>query len=190
MIMDIIKTGFLITSISLFVIIFSLFIHIIWQFFISELFYSMFRNNEELRPLIQESVDFYLEKLDIDENTIIKLNIIFPNKITSIAGFVQYEEWGMLSKYNVTIYLNHSIVSILNTTAHEMIHVKQYQSGDLRHTKGKTYWKGVDFSETKYEDRPWEKDAFKREKGLAQMFMEHKNIKKPIYNIILDYLLE
>lgn len=58
----------------------------------------------------------------------------------------------------------------IKTLAHEIIHILQYNSGDLCFDE-KTLdvtWKGTVYKlETVYDDRPWEADAYKRETALA-----------------------
>lgn len=65
---------------------------------------------------------------------------------------------------------------MLMTLAHEMIHVKQYITGQLKHLerRGVTRWEGQIFKEdTRYFDQPWEIDAFGREPGLYTYYREH-----------------
>lgn len=78
-----------------------------------------------------------------------------------------------------TIYLNkkHKIRKALIALAHEMVHVKQYATGELRDYVKSTSlnrWQGkiVDDSKINYWDRPWEIEAFGREFGLYARFKE------------------
>jgi hypothetical protein len=54
--------------------------------------------------------------------------------------------------------------------SHEVIHMLQYSSGDLSYSDGKITWMGetMPLNSKDYSDRPWENDAFKREKQLAK----------------------
>lgn len=63
------------------------------------------------------------------------------------------------------------------TLAHEMVHVKQYATGELRDYVKSTSlnrWQGkiIDDSKISYWDRPWEIEAFGREFGLYARFKE------------------
>jgi hypothetical protein len=62
--------------------------------------------------------------------------------------------------------------------AHEMVHVKQYATGEVRDYAGidtSTKWKDgfVDDTVEDYYDLPWEIDAFGRERGLYFRFKDH-----------------
>lgn len=68
---------------------------------------------------------------------------------------------------------------ILETIAHEMVHVKQWAMGEMREMSrpaNKTKWKGQLFeTEMEYWDRPWEIEAHGREVGLFIRWAEtHK----------------
>lgn len=68
-----------------------------------------------------------------------------------------------------------SLYDLISTVCHEMVHVKQYAKGELRYrVQGGQQWKAKAISEkTEYMDLPWEKEAFKLERGLAiQCFEE------------------
>jgi hypothetical protein len=39
--------------------------------------------------------------------------------------------------------------------------------GLLRDKHGKRFWRGVDHSTTNYDDQPWEKEAYAKEKDLV-----------------------
>ena len=54
----------------------------------------------------------------------------------------------------------------LRTLAHELIHARQFFSGQL--SSDLTAWKDVDYSKADYEDQPWEIEAHKYE---DQLFM-------------------
>ena len=55
---------------------------------------------------------------------------------------------------------------IMQTLAHEMVHAKQYIRGELN---GYNFsWKGRKPRNYKYENAPWEKEAYGREKELYE----------------------
>lgn len=57
------------------------------------------------------------------------------------------------------------------TLLHELWHVHQWIRGDLRERGLKRLWKGIDHTETDYEDQPWEIEAFQKEKILYVEFL-------------------
>jgi hypothetical protein len=58
----------------------------------------------------------------------------------------------------------------IEVISHEVIHMLQYSSGDLSYSNGKITWMGetMPLNSKDYLDRPWENDAFKRQKQLAK----------------------
>lgn len=85
----------------------------------------------------------------------------------------------------VGLYSYLSFGRLLNTLAHEMVHVKQmikghYRQEPMKYGKGVYhYWLGKRIN-TEYIKRPWEIEAIKRENKLVDMLFESisKNNKK------------
>tara|TARA_R110001606_G_scaffold232113_1_gene379656 strand:+ start:70 stop:486 length:417 start_codon:yes stop_codon:yes gene_type:complete len=55
---------------------------------------------------------------------------------------------------------------LMQTLAHEMVHAKQYIRGELNGYS--LSWKGAKPRNYKYENAPWEKEAYKLEKALYE----------------------
>jgi len=57
----------------------------------------------------------------------------------------------------------------ITVISHEIIHMQQYLSGDLVYDGVNIIWLGQEISldSKEYEDRPWERDAFRRENELS-----------------------
>ena len=72
----------------------------------------------------------------------------------------------------------------IETLLHELWHLYQHVKGNLKDKYGKRYWKGVDYSETDYEDQPWEKEAHKMENKLYKEYQ--KDIKSGIMTTLYD----
>lgn len=64
---------------------------------------------------------------------------------------------------------------MMQTLAHEMVHVKQYFRKELDGTGCKFKWKGRNADGYQYENQPWEREAFKLEKGLYKECWPIKN---------------
>ena len=58
----------------------------------------------------------------------------------------------------------------IETLLHELWHVYQHVTGQLKDKYNKRYLKCIDHSETDYEDQPWEKEAHKMEKVLVKEY--------------------
>lgn len=56
--------------------------------------------------------------------------------------------------------------SFIKVLLHELWHVKQFVTGDMRDKRGKKYWKGVDISDVDYDDDPSEIEATEMENPL------------------------
>jgi hypothetical protein len=80
--------------------------------------------------------------------------------------------------FNNMYYLfidNYDRQEAIEVIAHELIHIQQYNSGDLIYYDGKVWWKGEEFdlSNIEYTKRPWEDDAFANQ---SQMISTIENI--------------
>lgn len=67
-------------------------------------------------------------------------------------------------------------IEIFQTLAHEMVHIKQYATKQLKfmsRSVEKTKWKGryINEDKVKYEKLPWEKEAFRMEEQLFLRFV-------------------
>lgn len=59
------------------------------------------------------------------------------------------------------------------TLLHELWHVYQHVTGVLKDKHGKRYWRGIDHSQTDYEDQPWEQQAFQMEEVLFDEYLDY-----------------
>jgi hypothetical protein len=59
----------------------------------------------------------------------------------------------------------------VRTLLHELWHVYQHVMGALKDKHGKRYWRGIDHSQTDYEDQPWEVQAFQMEEVLYEEYL-------------------
>ena len=78
---------------------------------------------------------------------------------------------------------------ILETLGHELVHVKQYLTGDLTGTSGVAlYWKGTKFEVEDWRDyfeTPYEVEAHGRERGLLIGFLVQWNDMQPAIDELL-----
>lgn len=76
-----------------------------------------------------------------------------------------------------------SLQEMLETVAHEMVHVKQYARGelkDLSYSCRVCKWKGktLEWEKIHYYDHPWEIEAHGRERGIFVRWFEQSRWKK------------
>ena len=62
---------------------------------------------------------------------------------------------------------------ILTWLAHEMVHLKQFVRGELcDYETGRVQWKSRSYGKVHYDDQPWEKEGYRLEGELYEMFAE------------------
>jgi len=132
-----------------------------------------------LKDEIKKAAFFYSHLLGVENANILIQCSPFLSK--NINGYTLYEENTEFNLKNVLIRINNQqhFSAILITLAHEMIHAKQFLSGQLKHHHKKHYsWKDKDFfniEHISYPSREWEKEALNEEGFLYE---QYKNAKK------------
>ncbi len=99
--------------------------------------------------------------------------VIFIRFHTSLKNEAQGLCWGDKNEGFVEIDIARksdgdelSYEQIMQTLAHEMVHAKQYLRGELNGWTNS--WKGKKPRNYKYENAPWEREAYKLEKKLYE----------------------
>ena len=132
------------------------------------------------KQLIQEAARWYCRKL-LTPNLYrkLKLNIHIKRLDKNLFGEIHYKD-PRRCNYSYDIDLNKEIgeKALLCTLAHELVHTKQYASGEYVSHKRKSRnhmvrWKGelIDSNSTDYWDHPWEIEAAGMETGLYYRFI-------------------
>ena len=122
-----------------------------------------FKNTKKLH-VVQMFVNNALEYMNIHDLEHTDLNIRFVRQLDN--GYSHGHATGDIGEVDITIATNFPFLMQLRTLAHELIHARQFFSGQL--SSDLTAWKDVDYSEADYEDQPWEIEAHKYE---DQLFM-------------------
>ena len=69
--------------------------------------------------------------------------------------------------------MKYSFDQILTWLAHEMVHLKQFVRKELwDYESGRVQWKTRSYGQVHYDDQPWEKEAYRLEGELYEMFEE------------------
>ena len=79
--------------------------------------------------------------------------------------------WGN-REFEIEIEKELGLREFITALCHEMVHVKQGVRGELTEATGQQYWKGKNHTETEYWSQPWEKEAYRKERKLAQLVWE------------------
>jgi hypothetical protein len=78
-------------------------------------------------------------------------------------------------EFTIRLDSSNPLADLIETFAHEMVHVKQYALGELKDTSlVSVLWLGEDYSceNISYYDWPWEIEAAGRQTGLYVRYME------------------
>lgn len=109
------------------------------------------------------------------------LDIIFE-AIPGYKGSTDYLDTNDRPRiFEVQINPNMSKRNQLLTLAHELVHVKQFATGELKEYLKKTpaamRWGNevIEITDETYWDMPWEIEAYGRETGLYKRYVDHVN---------------
>lgn len=136
------------------------------------------------KKLVRQAVKYFAEYLmpaktlrDLD--LVISIEQDYRKNCQSMAECINETNIGASREFTIIIDADLRKRDFLLTLAHELVHVKQYAKRELTynqrlksHRFDKKYY-GKDYF---YWERPWEIEAFGRELGLYNMFMQ--SIKK------------
>jgi hypothetical protein len=134
--------------------------------------------------LVKKATKWYAEKLMSSRLTSkIKINLIFTenlHKETGCLAFCMWNDHNIRPKsFEIEIDAKLKKNELLKAVAHEMVHVKQYATCQVRDLirENKTKWEGSTYKvnnagSEEYWFSPWEVEAYGKEAGLYVMFMQ------------------
>lgn len=140
--------------------------------------------NKELRQLATSIAEYCADKLfskKLSKN--IQLDIEFSRtlyKEDGILGEIDFDDSNHRPReFTITVDSTVSKRRIMETIAHEMVHLKQYAKGELLDLEkcGSIKWQNqlVD-NKTNYWELPWEVEAHGKELGLFIRWAEHYHL--------------
>jgi hypothetical protein len=144
--------------------------------------------DKDFKPFVERAAAFYAEELI--PNKRIRNNcttqILFSSKIDEY-GFASIEDYNTKKQprsFLIEIHPHLGSRRILETLAHEMVHVKQYIENETNDEL--TRWRGkkVDPDKIDYWVQPWEIDAYGRETGLLTKFA----ISEQLWEVFDDFI--
>lgn len=121
----------------------------------------------------KEAAEFYAEKLNIPETTIVAIGL-YPQ--LEVAGYCEYRTEEVIPYFIVGLETGEECCEDpLSVLAHEMVHVKQYVTGELIDQGSHSNWKGsihkeYEANSEEYFFSPWEIEAFGMQVGLYRMY--------------------
>lgn len=158
--------------------------------------------DRDFKPYILDAAQFFAKELI--PNTRVRNNcfteIRFCKKLNEygFASVNGYNTRKQARKFLVELHPGIGARNILETLAHEMVHIKQYVYNETNDTL--TRWRGKRINPDKvdYWIQPWEIDAFGREPGLLykyatqnqlwNVFDSFKNPDEPIVKKTIEWL--
>jgi hypothetical protein len=149
--------------------------------------YITFRGGtKEQKKLAKSLAEFCLDKLISSRlSNTLDIRIVFKptlyKKTDSYGETTYYEDSNIPPKdFLIEIDSKLKMRSMLETIAHELVHVKQWATGEMRETKDNFITKFkkdiVNSNKVSYWDQPWEIEAMGREEGLFIQWIEKMNL--------------
>jgi len=138
-------------------------------------------HNINLHQAVREAVSFYSEvllgkRMANNVDVLVKLTKDLKKK-EKAYGFCHITDDSLCRPREFMIELDasmkYSFDQILTWLAHEMVHLKQFVRGELfDYETGRVQWKSRTYGRVHYDDQPWEKEAYRLEGELYEMFEE------------------
>ena len=130
--------------------------------------------DKDFKPFVADAARFFAEKLILNKRVLknCHIKIRFTDKIKEY-GYASVDEkhkGKKPRKFLIEIHPGIGARRILETLAHEMVHIKQYVTGELSDNMSAWYGIKIDSDKIDYWDHPWEIDAFGRENGLLYKY--------------------
>ena len=149
--------------------------------------YITFRGGtKEQKKLAKSLAEFCLNKLISSRlSDTLDIRIVFKptlyKKTDSYGETTYYEDSNVPPKdFLIEIDSKLKMRSMLETIAHELVHVKQWATGEMRETKDNFITKfkkdTINSNKVSYWDQPWEIEAMGREEGLFIQWIEKMNL--------------
>jgi len=133
-------------------------------------------DKQHFRPYVKRAAIFYAQELmspRMLENIFIRIKF----KKIDAHGYASVTEFSPSNKprqFEIEIHPGIGAKEILKTLAHEMVHIKQYATGDMN--VNCTRWKGSKVESPDYWTEPWEIEAYGTQPGLWVKFAKKEKL--------------
>jgi len=141
-------------------------------------------DKKRFRPYVKRAAQFYAQELISEkmlENIFVRIKFTKDIPAYGYASVEEYNNSGKPREFEIELHSGIGGYDILKTLAHEMVHVKQIAKGQLSLSKrNKNLWFGQRILK-EYHERPWEQEAFARERLLAtraMIYVEKQMVKR------------
>ena len=126
--------------------------------------------NKHLRAIAESTILCAMNEL-MPRIRKINLEVKIKKGLQKEGGIGFCTNWGN-REFEIEIEKELGLREFITALCHEMVHVKQGVRGELTEATGQQYWKGKNHTETEYWSQPWEKEAYRKERKLAQLVWE------------------
>jgi hypothetical protein len=136
------------------------------------------------RPFVKRAALFFAQELmtpKMLEN--ISVSIKFDKNLNAFgyAGILDYNDSNKPREFEIELHPGIGAHDILETLAHEMVHVKQYAYSDLN--EACTRWRGKKVENMDYYDEPWEIEA----NGISFSLLQKFAAKEKLWEVFEDF---
>lgn len=131
---------------------------------------------KEQMVLVEDFVDYCVRRFRLQRFTMARIRISICQKVEADdEGNCVYESKSSLCN-EVKIKVRHTknMKKILTVLGHEMVHAKQYLTGQLDFINNKAHWRGLDVDALDYRDQPHEVEAFGLEDKILNDFYKSR----------------
>jgi hypothetical protein len=138
------------------------------------MFVEVIGGNQSQKKHVHKMVEFCVKTLMPKMN-----NLDITVNLTTPKGAMGYCcETDDNRTFEIEADKSQSLRNLLETVAHEMVHVKQYARRELHPDKHVWMGKTVNPDDVNYWDQPWEIEAHGRQLGLFIRYCEENNLSK------------
>jgi hypothetical protein len=133
--------------------------------------------NEDSATLLIDAARFYIKTLmpRLADKIAVVIRVVDKFEFEGEAEWVDTNT--KFPRVFVVTLKNGRLKKVISTLAHELVHVKQYARGELRHVAGATMWKKERHPVMKKSNNgkaywltPWEIEAYGMEVGLMEIY--------------------
>ena len=142
--------------------------------------------DKNFTPYVHRAAKFYAECLmtkKMQENTRIIVKFTKNLKDCGYAYVTGYNSRGIPRKFMIEVHAGLGARNILETLAHEMVHVKQFAYGHINEKLSRWYDMTVNTDEVDYWFHPWEIEAH----GLESALLCNFALEEKLWEIFEDF---
>jgi len=134
--------------------------------------------NKEQMVLFQQYVEYCVRRFNLKKHG-------YRLKI-SICKRIDVDEWGNCvfddskdydKEIKIKVRFTKNVKKMLTVLGHEMIHARQYITGQLTFINNRAHWRGENVHDMEYREQPHEIEAFSLEKPLLEDFYKARKKK-------------